>query len=169
MDVAEFWDFIEESHRLSNGVISTQISVLLDQLQKLSSNEILAFEKILKEANLEAHKANLWDAAAIIACGCSDDVFDDFCYWLIAQGKNVFESTIINPDILADKINDREAALDGRLLAVAQEAYLLKTGNEMPLVDYSRKKTLIGEFIPDEDIKNEYPMLYEKFGNCDDD
>lgn len=38
--------------------------------------------------------------------GCSDDGFDYFLGWLVAQGKEVYHSTLENPEFLASYIPD---------------------------------------------------------------
>ena len=47
--------------------------------------------------------------AFIVNGGASDDGFDYFRGWLIAQGREVFEGTLAKPDSLADVIDDPDS------------------------------------------------------------
>ncbi|WP_342210876.1 LysR family transcriptional regulator [Streptomyces sp. DH-12] len=58
----------------------------------------------------------LWAAAYVINGGCSDDGFDYFRGWLIAQGREVFERAVARPGALADLPVLRASAADGHCL-----------------------------------------------------
>lgn len=80
----------------------------------------------------------LWAAAYLINGGCSDDGFDYFRGWLIAQGRTVFEQVTADVDCLADlpAVQAAEAEgidLDGeQTLSIAWDAYEIATGTELP-------------------------------------
>lgn len=48
-----------------------------------------------------SHRNQLWAAGYLINDGCSDDGFEYFRAWLIAQGREVFERVVADPDALA--------------------------------------------------------------------
>ena len=50
----------------------------------------------------EAHDWNLWGAAYLMKGGCSDDAFDYFRGWLVAQGRRTWERALRDPDTLAE-------------------------------------------------------------------
>ncbi|MFC9245678.1 DUF4240 domain-containing protein [Streptomyces sp. NPDC057136] len=73
----------------------------------------------------------LWAAAYVINGGCSDDGFDYFRGWLIAQGREVFERTAADPDALAEVPIVRASAADGLDLACEE---VLSIPYRVPLV-----------------------------------
>jgi len=92
-----------------------------------------------------AYKQKLW--AAAMMNGCSDDSFDYFRGWLIAQGKDMYFAAPRDPDSLADMESVKRFALEVKkskgmtplksyyeeprfeeILAVADYAYRGKTG-----------------------------------------
>lgn len=170
MDETIFWTLIEETHKSSNGTIDDQVKHLLKRLSELEAETIYAFDRIFCHMRYISFRADLWDAASIIACGCSEDVFEEFRGWLIAQGKTIFESALNNPDMLAEIIpsDGREEALNGRLIDVAASPYWEKTGQDMPLFGYDKPLGLVGEFVKNTDYPVKFPRLFAKFGDCND-
>jgi len=85
-----------------------------------------------------ANKIDLWGAAYLINGGCSDDGFDYFRGWLIAQGREVFERTVADPDALAELPVVQGASaggpdLDGEdVLSIAWDAHVRATGVQLP-------------------------------------
>ena len=47
-----------------------------------------------------AYRQELWGAAYLINGGCSDDGFVYFLGWLIAQGRDVYQAALPDPDSL---------------------------------------------------------------------
>ncbi len=105
MNVNIFWKLIDKTRNASNGDVSKQANLLIEELVQLPLTEILAYETIMDNLLDTAYDAALWDAAEIIECGCGDDGFSDFRAWLIAQGKDVYEKAIANPESLVDLID----------------------------------------------------------------
>jgi hypothetical protein len=147
---------------------------LVDSLSSRSETDIIEFGKIFYTYLTASYRSNLWAAAYIINGGCSDDAFDYFRAWLIAQGKDVYFNTLSDPEYLTHII-DAEDAGDIEcedMLSVAGRAYAQKTG-ESPEKIY--------DFIPAElmrnpeitidwdeegdDLKNMFPQLWKKFCN----
>ncbi len=169
MDTKEFWKLIHTTHDASGGDIPKQASLLVDALAKLSVEEILDFETIMDNLMNEAYDAALWDAAYIIGCGCGDSGFADFRAWLIAQGKDVYERALLDPESLVDLVEVDEDAQEGALLYVVMEAYERKTGHEIPLSESKLKRyppVLKGTHWPGEDKDARFPKLAAKFGDC---
>jgi hypothetical protein len=169
MDTIAFWTLIEETRQLSNGVMDDQLRLLVDRLVEYDLEAIIEFDCIFTELRRVSYRADLWDAAHIIGCGCSESCFVEFQGWLIAQGKSVFESAMENPETLLELIgnseDEREAIIDGRAMGVASEAYERKTDQEMVLCDYIEKVVLIGKHTMNKDLEHKYPKLFAKFGD----
>jgi hypothetical protein len=94
-----------------------------------------------QERDDESYRWDLWGAAYQINRGCSDDSFDYFRGWLMAQGQTVWESAVADPDTLADHPVVRLLAPGGRhefsalgceaMLGAAQGAYARVVGGDM--------------------------------------
>ena len=102
MDSVTFWRMIEAAKRESGGDVDAQVSTLQDALAKLPPEEIIGFEKISDEMYARSYRWDLWGAAYLINGGCSDDGFDYFRGWLVAQGRATWERAVADPDSLAD-------------------------------------------------------------------
>lgn len=135
-----FWQMIADAKAKTSNV-EDQVEELVQTLMKRPVKEIIAFQKIF-EAKLEAMcEAKLFAAAHyIMAIDDEDDSeenedrFSYFCAWLIAQGKEIAEKAIENPDSLADVLeidaNSEPICESEMMLYVADNAYEMKTGDE---------------------------------------
>jgi hypothetical protein len=168
MEVETFWNLIDESRFVGHGDVTDQANFILGELLQLAETEIVAFERIFWQLMAEAYDGSLWDAAHIIGCGCSDDGFEDFRAWLIAQGKERYEMALVNPESLVALVNLDQDAEEGALLYVARKAYEQKTGHDIPVLPHSHTNpALKGEHWPVEKKKVRFPILTAKFGDCD--
>jgi hypothetical protein len=166
MDRADFWKRIDRAREESGGDVDETTELLQEQLTHLPDREILAFDRILWELMAESYRWDLWAAAYIINGGCSDDGFDDFRGWLIAQGQHVYDAALQNPDSLA-VVAVAEVEHEP-MLYVARLAYEEKTGNEMPakLVDnYPRAPAGQPWQDNDSELERLLPRLWAKFGS----
>jgi hypothetical protein len=167
MDIETFWNLIDEARAVGRGDVTDQATFIVGKLLQLPEAEIVGFERIFWQLMAEAYDANLWDAAEIIGCGCGDDGFDDFRAWLIAQGKERYEMALSDPESLVDLVNLDQNAQEGDLLYVAHKAYERKTGRSIPVLPRSIKyPSLKGTHWPAEKIKDKFPILTSKFGDC---
>ena len=137
MDKAQFWRLIEDAKEKSKGECEEQAELLKGALVKLPLGEIIAFGGIMDELLSQAYHWDLWGAACLINGGASDDGFEYFCRWLIAQGREVFETALAQPDSLAELIKYTIVWGDGQLDCesigyVAMEAHEEVTGRELP-------------------------------------
>ncbi|MGE7387019.1 DUF4240 domain-containing protein [Streptomyces sp. NPDC004126] len=100
--------------------------------------EIVAAEQALWDLMADSYTQPLWAAAYLANGGCSDDGFDYFRGWLIAQGRDVFERVVADPDALAELPVVRACAEDGTelegedVLGIASNAHLSATGDRLP-------------------------------------
>ncbi len=169
MNVKTFWELIDRAREASGGDVSKQAELLVDALAQLSIIEILDFEIIMYDMLDNAYDAALWDAADIIGCGCGDSGFWDFRAWLIAQGQDVYEKALANPESLVDLIDVSENAQEGALLYVVMTAYEKKTGNEISPDTFKHREppVLKGTHWSEETVNERFPILAAKFGDCE--
>lgn len=110
---------------------------LATALLALPTEEILDFEEQLAEAKHQAYRWEVWGAAYLINGGCSDDGFQDFRAWLVAQGRDTFRRAVADPDSLAEHPAVRRMADSRRdgwlglesLHFAAEETYERRTGD----------------------------------------
>ncbi|MFE6049234.1 DUF4240 domain-containing protein [Kitasatospora sp. NPDC056446] len=140
MDTEQFWKLIEEARA---GVASPDDGDAVAEratalLARRPAPEIIAAHQTLWGLMALSYRAPLWGAAYMINGGCSDDGFDYFRGWLIAQGRATFEQVIADPDALAGLPAVRAAAADGDdiegedVLGIAWQAHQAATGEELP-------------------------------------
>jgi hypothetical protein len=170
MDRSRFWKIIDVSRKAAKGDLNAQIDALREQLQDLSPEEVVKFQKIFDEYWLRAYHWDLWGAAYIIGGGCSDDGFMDFRAWLISKGEKVYENALKDPETLvkAVKEEDEDCQFEG-FQYVASQVWEEKTGKEMN--QFPRKKLKYpqdprGKQWSEEgdDLKHRFPKLCKKFG-----
>ena len=169
MNIEEFWKLIHRTREASDGDVSKQVELLVEALVQLSVEEILDYETIMYNLMDRAYDAALWDAAYIIGCGCGDSGFSDFRAWLVAQGQDVYDKALADPESLVDLIEVDEDAQEGAFLSVVMDAYEQKTGHEIPL-DPSRFReypVLKGTHWSEETVNERFPILSAKFGDCE--
>ena len=103
---------------------------LYPQYEKLSEEEIIGFESILREKIIELYHYDIIAAQKIIEGYVSDDSFLYFRCWLISQGQNIFKQTLNNPDYLADIVEKNRIYDLEDLLYVTTIAFEKKTGRK---------------------------------------
>ena len=162
MNESEFWKLIESSRRVQIGNASHQLDWLQAELEKRPTQDILDFDRLLREQMALAYTWDLWAAAYIINGGCSDDGFDYFRAWLIAQGYEVFHNALQDPETLAD-VAESDASLED-LMYVAGKAYETKTNTKFPRTTHPAPKLIGDKFDEDEkSLQAKYPKLFAKF------
>lgn len=140
MDSTEIWDLIETARDEADdpgdadSVAETLVRLLVDRDPEV----IEEFDVALAGLVAESYTTELWAAAYLINGGASDDGFDYFRGWLVAQGRDVFEAAVADPDTLADVPAVRTALDDGdeleceAMLGVAWDAYSAATEDDLP-------------------------------------
>ncbi len=147
MNKKQFWATIDRARKAGGGWHG-MYEPLQAELSRLDITDIITWYLIFEKYRGLAYKQKLWAAAATIMNGCSDDSFDYFRGWLIAQGKDVYLAALRDPDSLVDveavKLFAQEVKESGdmtplkgyyeeprfeKFLAVADYAYQHKTGN----------------------------------------
>jgi Protein of unknown function (DUF4240) len=169
MDIDEFWRLINTTREASGGNVSRQVDLIVEILIDRSIDEIFTYEKIMDDLLDRAYDAELWDAADIIGCGTGDDGFWDFRAWLIAQGRQVYENALADPESLVDLVDIDDDAQEEEMLYVTIYAYEKKTGRDILTRENKklyRELTLKGKPVPKETLKYRFPKLFAKFGDC---
>lgn len=124
MDTAAFWKTLESARSRSGEFLAN----LETELQSLKPDELVGFQDALESRMGESYLAALWDVAERMNGGASEEGFDHFRAWLIAQGQEVFERALRDHDSLASLGIKRGAAKLEDLLFVAGSVYADKTG-----------------------------------------
>lgn len=149
MDREQFWQLIEAAREQvldADAAAGDSEAVAVAAAELLAgrpATEIVAAQQALWDVMAESYANPLWAAAYTINGGCSDDGFDYFRGWLIAQGREVFERTTADPDALADLPVVRAAAPEGMelecedVLGIAWNAHLKATGEQLPAGAFS--------------------------------
>ena len=101
MNELEFWQIIERSLLAADGNAEAQLEALENELESLTPDQVLRFQQMFDHLFRVSYRAELWGVAFIVNGGASDDGFDYFRGWLIAQGREVFQATLARPDSLA--------------------------------------------------------------------
>lgn len=170
MDFIQFWRIIEKTRQGNHTNLERYEESLAKNLRSLTPEEIIGFDAKITELTRRAYRWNLWDAAYLINGGCSDDGFSCFRLWLIAQGKQVYEEALLNPDLLADYINveDEECEFEA-IISIAWNVWSERTGrsvDEFPVGEGETGGEPVGKSFIENDpaLAMLLPKLYQKFG-----
>ena len=140
MNKQQFWQLIEAARNQASNPNDGE-AVAREATWLLASRpveEIVAAEQVLWDLMVDSYSNPLWAAAYLANGGCSDDGFDYFRGWLIAQGRDVFERAVAEPDALAELPIVLAAAADGvdlegeDMLGIAWNAHITATGDQLP-------------------------------------
>ncbi|MGA6227948.1 DUF4240 domain-containing protein [Streptomyces umbrinus] len=140
MNTQQFWRLIEAAR--SQAPDPDDVEEVARRATSLLAThppeEIVAAQQVLWSLMADSYTNPLWAAAYVVNGGCSDDGFDYFRGWLIAQGREVFERIVADPDALAEMPVVRAAAADGidlnceETLIIVSTAHITATGKELP-------------------------------------
>lgn len=123
MDTSAFWTIIDAARADAGNDWEDMLAPLQQRLSALEKADLMLWQQIFYEYHHLSYKNKLWAAAYIINGGCSDDGFDYFRGWLIAQGKRVFMDALRDPDSLAG-VDSCEGDVEYEdILSAAMEVY----------------------------------------------
>jgi hypothetical protein len=140
MDTQQFWRLIgtargQVADSAHTEAVAARATMLLSAMPP---EEIITAQRVLWGLLAESYQTMLWAAAYLINGGCSDDGFEYFRCWLIAQGRQVFEQSRVDPDSLAELpvvgppgIGRPQIECED-MLYIAQRAYFAATGEQLP-------------------------------------
>jgi hypothetical protein len=107
MTEPEFWSHVAAA-RPRRDDPDAHADALVARLAKLPEPDILDFAHHWEAASARAYRRDLWAAAYLIQGGCSDDSFQYFRWWLILQGRAVYEAALADPDALAEVLDGED-------------------------------------------------------------
>ena len=102
MNEALFWNYIEKSRQESEQDTEQQITILAEELENLDKKQLFAFGSFVDYYTENLGQALLWNAAKVILAEIDEDLFDNFRYWVILQGKEMYGQILVNPDCIAE-------------------------------------------------------------------
>ncbi|MER6144190.1 DUF4240 domain-containing protein [Streptomyces sparsogenes] len=170
MDETEFWELVDSARDAAEGDPEDQSDLLVERLSQLDPDAVLDFARHFEARANRAYRWDLWGAAQLLLGDVDDDAFDAFRYWLIGQGREVFEGALHDPDNLAELLEDFDERVDGDcedLGFAADEAYEQLTGAVLPDLGLpSRPAEPAGPVLDLEDARAlaaRFPRLWERF------
>lgn len=140
MNTQQFWQLIEAARdQAPNSNDGEEVARRATSLLATHpAEEIVAAQQVLWNLMADSYTNPLWAAAYVVNGGCSDDGFDYFRGWLIAQGREVFERIVADPDALAEMPVVRASAAEGidldgeETLTIVWNAHIRATGKQLP-------------------------------------
>jgi len=165
MDDDQFWKIIQKTKDNSHGNFEQQQEELAAQLKKLTPSDIILFDNRFSYYRGAAYSWELWGAIYIIHGGCSDDSFNDFREWVIAQGRDFYQKTIKNPESLINVDKDEIENADWEGLGyIPPNVFKELTGQEMPNAFMENREITGIEWKEEgDDLKRMFPELYAKY------
>lgn len=129
MDTDRFWQLVD---RAASADPAAAAESLYDALSALPPEEVLAFERELVRqmgrSNTFLHHA----AAETVMGSTSPDVFVSFRTWVLAQGREVYDAFVADPDSLASHgpDDDEQVGAAESFEGVALDAWSAQTGRD---------------------------------------
>ncbi|WP_431047812.1 DUF4240 domain-containing protein [Streptomyces sp. P1-3] len=170
MDETEFWELVDSTREAAAGDPEDQSDLLVERLVRMDPDAVLDFARHFEARFNRAYHWDLWGAASVLLYGASDDAFDNFRYWLIGQGREVFEGALHDPDNLADLLDDFDEERDGDcedLGFAADEAYERLTGLPLPDLGLPARADdpagTVLDFEDDDALAERFPRLWDRF------
>jgi hypothetical protein len=136
-------------------------------LAELSPTQIVDFRRLLEERMIDAERWDLWAAATLINDGCTNDSFRHLRAWLVAQGREVFEAALRDPESLAEnaELKLELDALYPAFWSLPWTVYREKTGRDMPDLDIAQPAEPAGKKLSDipSELARRFPRLFQAF------
>jgi hypothetical protein len=106
MDGDAFWAIVDGARTgvddTRTGEGAEEVAARVDsRLIELGEDAAVGFSLRYDVLGAQSYDWNLWAAAYLMKGGCSDDAFDYFRAWLVAQGRSAWERAVQDPDTLA--------------------------------------------------------------------
>ena len=129
METDRFWQLVD---RAASADPAAAAESLYDALSALPPEDVLAFERAfvrqMSRSNTSLHRA----AAETVMGSTSQDVFVTFRTWVLAQGREVYEEFITDPDSLAahGPDDDEQVGAAESFESVALDVWSTQTGRD---------------------------------------
>ncbi len=172
MRTDDFWAVIDRATADRPGSPDEVAERAVADLAARDPEEIVAWGRHLDKVMAASGTEDLWAAAYLINGGCSDDGFDNFRGWLIANGREVLANAVREPDSLSGLPSVKAAADSGAVfeaeavLSIASEAYEQATGDKLPAVEASPTRpdaADLWDFDDEEEMQRRLPRLSALF------
>ncbi|MBD3882340.1 DUF4240 domain-containing protein [Phormidium tenue FACHB-886] len=161
MTEAQFWEIIELSRK---GGCESQGNRLQAILFERSPQEIVAFDRCLRQKLIESYRWDLWGVAYLINGGCSEDGFVYFRGWLIAQGQQAYKAILADPQRILEFLTGDEEELECEaLLHASSNTYEDVMGEAMPTSEITEPIAPTGEPWQPEDLPVRFPKIAERY------
>lgn len=108
-----------------------QVEQLVERLAGFKAAPIKSFDTLLQEKSALAYREDIWALAYLMNDGCSDDDFEGFRYWLLLQGREVFEAVLIDPDAFPVSRFDGKAGSAMDLRLAPMQAFEMRQGKAL--------------------------------------
>ncbi|MFR9722346.1 DUF4240 domain-containing protein [Streptomyces sp. MS19] len=134
-----FWETVDGARAGADGDPDALADLLVGRLAELDPESVTDYARHFESRFNRAFRWDVWGAAQVLLGRdeeVDDEAFENFRCALIAQGRDVFEGTLQDPDALAallppgfDPVVEGEAEEVG---FAAYDAYERLTGDELP-------------------------------------
>jgi hypothetical protein len=101
----EFWALIEDARARAQNDTDRMAAALDHKFYDANDETISSFQDQLAAASTQLYTWRHGEAAELICGGLDADAFAVWRYWVIAQGRAVFDRAVADPDSLADVDN----------------------------------------------------------------
>jgi hypothetical protein len=160
MDEDAFWNIVDEAVR-SGGEFETALKAGLSALEP---EAILEFHRQFARRVHEAYRFDLMAVSNIVNGSVTGEDFDAFVGWLIARGRDRFETALREPSLAAEGAEPGEAK-DRALWRVPAEAFRKRTGrDDFELEAQPISLVMQGERLTTEQIEERFAALVKRFG-----
>lgn len=166
MDIDTYWELVEQARRRATETDPEAIAAaLVDLLVEQGAPAAAGARSAYSALAARAYGWPLWGAAYTINGGCSDDGFEYFIGWLVAQGREVFERAVADPDSLADVVDEDTEAEGEDVMAAPWVAFERLAGDDAPdggTDDETTPLPTLGDgwdFDDDDLVRQHYPRL----------
>lgn len=148
MNEQTFWQLMDILKKESGTDMELRYNTLITLLTEYEPINILRFKNIADiYASAAAENAGIWAACKAIEGTASDDIYMNFCCWLVTEGKETYLHAVKNPETLATKeiqaYNEHSIEL---LSFAAFDAYKQKTGKSVDEISDSMADILMAEY-----------------------
>ena len=163
MERISFWKLIDEARAEVDDIFEVA-PALTDLLLTAEPEEIISFAQHIKDVLAELYRWDLWAVAYIVNGGSSDDGFEYFRGWLIAQGRERCQAAMENPASIGNWAEPDENECE-EILYAAQAAYEGRTGNNFPYdaINAPQLSEPAGEPWEEDQLEALYPELCVRF------
>jgi hypothetical protein len=160
-EIALFWKAMESARKSASGACEQLVAALGSKLSRASRASVESFARVQAHLMARANTWDLWGAAFILNGGCSDDGFEYFRAWLIAQGKETFDAAVDSPDSLIAVAHADEEHECEELLYIASRVF--EERFETPLDSAKSSGEPKGQPWKEEELPTRFPALWARF------